>query len=269
VNVDKTFGSRWHAWGVAESPLIVDNKVICTPGGDKTAVVAFDKMTGSLIWQSPSLNDSRSYVSPVIYQYKDSRYILAQTIRYLVAVNPETGEFIWKYLANTNNREASTIPINSPVYRDDEIFICNGYNYPSAMLKVAPDGKSVTLKYQNTTLDNHHDGIVLIDKYVYGSNWASNTQGKWVCMKWDNGEINYVTSWHTKGPIISADGMLYVMEEKRGNFALVKPNPESFEIVSSFVVPGGKGMFWAHPAIYDGKLLIRHGDVLMVYNIRK
>ena len=30
----------------------------------------------------------------------------------------------------------------------------------------------------------------------------------------------------------------------------------------------GEGPHWAHPAIYDGKLFIRHGNVLMVYNIK-
>ena len=31
VNVDKDFKSEWHIWGVSESPLIVDDKVICSP----------------------------------------------------------------------------------------------------------------------------------------------------------------------------------------------------------------------------------------------
>jgi len=269
VDVDKSFGSKWHTWGIAESPLIVDNKVICTPAGEKTTVVAFDKLTGELIWQSPSLNDTRSYVSPVIYEYKDLRYILAQTIKYLIAVDPETGEIIWKFLANENKKGANTIPINTPIYWNDEIFVCNGYNYPSIMLKVAEDGKSVSLNYRNQTFDNHHDGLVLVDKYVYGSNWINNSQGKWVCMNWDTGEIHYEADWFTKGPIISADGMLYVVEEKRGNFGLVKPNPSGFEIVSTFVIPMGKGLFWAHPTIYDGKLFIRHGDALMVFNIKQ
>jgi outer membrane protein assembly factor BamB len=33
-------------------------------------------------------------------------------------------------------------------------------------------------------------------------------------------------------------------------------------------VNGGTGPHWAHPFISDGKLYLRHGDVLMVYNIK-
>jgi hypothetical protein len=51
--------------------------------------------------------------------------------------------------------------------------------------------------------------------------------------------------------------------------ALVKPNPEKFEIISSFKISKGSGPHWAHPAIFDGKLFVRHGEVLMVYDLKK
>jgi len=52
VNVDKDYQSEWHIWGVSESPLIVDDKVICSPGGSLTSIIALDKLSGKLIWKS-------------------------------------------------------------------------------------------------------------------------------------------------------------------------------------------------------------------------
>jgi hypothetical protein len=75
--------------------------------------------------------------------------------------------------------------------------------------------------------------------------------------------------WFTKGPIISAEGMLYCLDEKNGNMGLVKPDPRKFTLISSFKAPLGKGPYWAHPSISNGILYIRHGDVLMAYDIRK
>ena len=46
-----------------------------------------------------------------------------------------------------------------------------------------------------------------------------------------------------KGNIIYADGMLYIYSEK-GDVALVKPNSEKFEIVSSFELENGSGEHW-------------------------
>jgi hypothetical protein len=67
--------------------------------------------------------------------------------------------------------------------------------------------------------------------------------------------------------VISADGMLYCYSEK-GTMNLVKPNPDKFELVSSFDVKLGTGTHWAHPVINDGVLYIRHGDALMAYQIK-
>jgi outer membrane protein assembly factor BamB len=265
-DVDKTYESKWHRWGVAENPLIVDDKIICTPGGAKASVVAFDKMTGKPVWQSPPTGGYRSYVAPILYKYKNLRYILAMTYMDLLAVDPQSGEIIWKYPFNPKNQN---ITINSPIYKDDEIYISNGYDFRSAMIKVSPDGKSVTEKWLNETLDNHHHGMVVIDNHIYGSNWINNTKGNWVCLKWDTGEVKYEQDWYCKGPIIYADGMLYIIDEKNGNVGLLKPNPEKFDLVSTFKLTKGRGEFWAHPTIYDGKLYIRYNNDLMIFDIRK
>jgi len=62
--------------------------------------------------------------------------------------------------------------------------------------------------------------------------------------------------------------MLYCYEERRGHVALVRPTPDDFEIVSTFKITKGSGPYWAHPAICNGILYIRHGDVLMAYDIK-
>jgi hypothetical protein len=50
---------------------------------------------------------------------------------------------------------------------------------------------------------------------------------------------------------------------------LVKPDPDGFEGISQFRITKGAGPHWAHPFISDGKLLMRHGDVLFVFDIKE
>jgi outer membrane protein assembly factor BamB len=272
VNVDKDFACRYGSYGMSESPLIIDNKVVCTPSGEKASVVAFDKNTGKLAWQSKPMPGTRGLASAITYQYKNFRYILTQTSDYLLAVNPDNGEIVWSYLWYHKEWETGyggKNATNTPIFKDNEIFLTKGYDYPAIMLQMAADGKSVTEKWQNKTLDCHHHGVVLIDGYIYGSNWISNTKGNWICLKWDTGEVMYEEPWINKGSIIEADNKLFCFEEKSGTVGLVKLNPKKFEVVSSFKINKGNGMFWAHPMINDGKLFIRHGSFLMVYNIKQ
>ncbi|HNX79124.1 MAG TPA: PQQ-like beta-propeller repeat protein [Prolixibacteraceae bacterium] len=269
VGVDADYESEWHIWGVSESPLIVEDKVICSPGGNLTSIVALDKMTGKEIWRTEPVGGPRCYISPAIYEYQKFRFIIAATGQHLMAIVPETGKVAWsyKYWDSAKWDQNGLIWANTPIWNKDEFFITMGYDYKPVMLKMNADGTGVTEKYSPTIFDNHHHGVVLVDGFVYGSNWINNGKGNWVCMNWDSGEIKWETTWENKGAVVYADGMLYLYEEKRGNVGLVKPNPEKFELVSSFQVKAGTGPHWAHPFIRDGKLFLRHGEVLQVYKI--
>jgi len=55
-------------FGISESLLVVDEKVIYTTGGNKTTMVALDKLTGKTIWKSESINDDQSYASPLLIE---------------------------------------------------------------------------------------------------------------------------------------------------------------------------------------------------------
>ena len=272
VDVDKDYEAEYHVWGNSETPLLVDDMLICTPGGNKTSVVALNKDTGELIWESESVGGARAYASATLYTWNDFRYILAVTGKELVAVIPETGEVAWHYEYFDSEKwkwqDNGLIWTNTPIFKDDEIFISMGYDYDAVMLKMAEDGKSVSVKYTNSTLDNHHGGLILYNGFVYGANWSSNNKGNWVCMNWDTGEIAYEETWGSKGSLIMAEDMLYVYNE-RGGMGLVKPTPEKFDVVSEFKITEGAGPHWAHPFIADGKLFMRHGDVLMVFDIKE
>lgn len=271
VEVDRDFECEYHIWGNSETPLIVDDKVICTPGGPKTSVVAFDKMTGKLIWQSKSMGGQRAYASATIYQHNGFRYILAVIGTDLLAVVPETGEIAWSFRYHNPEKwdpNGGLIWTNTPIFKDDRVFLTMGYDYNAKMLQMAADGKSVTEVFTDTIFDNHHHGVILYDGYLYGSNWINNNKGNWVCMDWNTGEIKYEETWDSKGSLIMADGMLYAYNE-RGNVGLIKPTPEGFKTVSEFKITKGAGPHWAHPFIADGKLLLRHGDVLMVFDIKE
>ena len=72
-----------------------------------------------------------------------------------------------------------------------------------------------------------------------------------------------------KGSLTVADGMLYILGE-RGTMGLVIPSPEAHTVVSRFDLPkGGKGRWWAHPVVCNGRLYVRHGEFLYAYDVRR
>lgn len=273
VNIHETYSSVWDMFGVSESPLMVDNKIIVTPGGNETAVIALDKHSGELIWKSEPLGVERSNGSPVLFRNDTMglKLIVAMNRTHVLGVNPENGDILWTHHYNILSGEGdnTTILANSPLFHNDDILISNGWDVPSVMLEVASDGKSVREKYLDNTLDNQNHGLVRIGDFIYGSNFLTRNFGKWVCMRWETGEIMWVEEWENKGPAIAVDGRLILQDEKRGNIALVQADENAFEVVSSFLITEGKGPYWARPAVFDGRLYVRHGEALIVYNLKK
>lgn len=272
INVDEKYQADWHNWGVAEMPLIVDDKVICSPAGAITTFVAFDKMTGEEIWKTPSTNGQRSYVSPILHEFNGKEYVLGASASDLFILDPDNGDIksSYKYFNSSEWRfqPRGMIWANSPVVKGNMIFLSIGYNYPAKMLRVSDDLSSIEEVYTNTLLDNHHHGLIELDGYLYGSYWINNNAGAWACLDWDTGEVMYDEQWNSKGEMVYADGLLYVYDEKNGNVALVEPNPAGFNVISSFQIEKGNGPHWSHPYIFEGKMFMRHGDVLMVYNLK-
>jgi outer membrane protein assembly factor BamB len=272
INVDKEYQADWHMWGVAESPLIVDNKVICSPASAVATFVAFDKMTGEEIWKSPGTDGQRSYVSPILNTFNGKEYILGASASDLFIVDPENGEIrtTYKYFDPSlwTYQPKGMIWANSPIVKGNMIFLSIGYDYPAKMLRVNDEVTSLEEVWTSNLLDNHHHGLIELDGYLYGSYWISNGSGAWACLDWKTGKVMYDEQWNSKGEMVYADGLLYVYVEKRGNVGLVKPDPSGFKVISSFEVKKGSGPHWSHPYLFDGKMFLRHGNALMVYSLR-
>jgi hypothetical protein len=67
--------------------------------------------------------------------------------------------------------------------------------------------------------------------------------------------------------VLYADGRL-IFRYDRGDVVLVEATPEAFRVKGRFVALKGEGPAWAHPVVHQGKLYLRHGDVLACYDLR-
>lgn len=269
---EKFQGEFWQ-WEIAESPLIVDNKVIYTPGGNQTSMVALDKFTGKTVWKTKSLKTPSTFVSPILIPLGEKKLVVGILTEHIIGVDAETGKILWK--VKYHDIETPTFhewaPKNNcvtPLYHDGHLFVTSGYDHVGVMFKLLKDGTEIEQVWVNKDLDNHHGQVVRLGSYIYGSNWLDNSRGNWCCVDWKTGKTMYEKKWHTKGSISAADGMLYCYEEKRGNLALVKPTPDDFSIISSFQITKESGPHWTQPVIHKGVLYVRHGDVLMAYKIK-
>jgi outer membrane protein assembly factor BamB len=240
--------------------------------------IALDKTTGQLIWKSESLDSKPGYVSPILIEYAGKKMIVNVSLNYIYAVDASNGAVLWKIShedAVSHSGYISTWPdldyikCVTPLYYDGKIYVTGGYDTGAALLSLSEDGNYVTVDWSDKVLDVHHGGVVLLDGYIYGSNWISNGDGNWCCIEWTTGKKMWEEHWKNKGSIIAADGLLYIYDERSGFVGLLRPNPEKFERISNFKIKMGSGPYWAHPVINNGVMFIRHGEALMAFDIKE
>ncbi len=260
-----TYGS----WGIAESLLIDGNKIYFSPGGPETMTIAVNKVTGDVIWKSASLNDKPGYVSPILINYAGRKIIVNVSLGHVFGVDASNGDILWKVAHSPRAGGRDLIKCVTPLFHEGRIYVTGGYDTGGMMVEMTKDGKNASVVWTDKVLDVHHGGVVLINGYIYGSNWLSNNDGNWCCIEWKTGKKIWEEHWNCKGSIIAAEGMLYIYDERNGNVGLVRATPEKFDLVSNFKVNlGDSGPFWAHPVIHKGILYLRHTNALMAYNIK-
>jgi outer membrane protein assembly factor BamB len=265
------YDSKPNQFGISESPVVVDNIVIASPGGKKASLVAFNINDGKIAWAAEPVDQEPQYVNPALIEHGGKKMIVTAMGTYIFAVNAKDGKILWKVNYKEINAATGRIMTNhatTPVYKDGYILIANGYTWVALKLKLSADGNSVNIAWENRNFDPSLGGVVLLGNYIFGTTHMSKPADMWACVDWTTGKTLWTTRWYSRGSVISADGMLYLFEEKSGHVALAKPDPSKLDIVSEFQVKKGEGPFWAHPVINKGRLFIRHGDVLMAYQVK-
>jgi outer membrane protein assembly factor BamB len=245
------------SWGMAASPLVVDDKVIVLPGGTSgKSVVAYNKNTGAPVWKV--LNDTQAYVSPMLMELAGRRQIVVVSSSRVVGLVPEDGKVLWSYAWDTNNG----INVSQPIVVDqNRFFISSGYGKGAALVEVKGSGNSYTATtiWENGAMKNKFNSSVLHDGYVYGLD-----EGILTCLDVKSGERQWKNGRYGYGQVLLAGGHLIITSDE-GEIALVKATPAGYTEVARFGAL--KGQTWNYPAIAGGRLLVRNSTEMAAYDI--
>ena len=255
-------GKMMSDWGYAESPLIDEGHVICTPGGQSGTMIALDLSTGNPVWRTKGLTDSAAYCSAVIAQIGGKKQYVQLTDRSVFGVSAEDGQVLWKA-----KRIGKTAVIATPIVKDNEVFVTSSYDVGCNLFQVTPQDGKFTVKeiYASRNMKNHHGGCILLNGFVYGCNDAMLT-----CLDFQTGSVKWKNRSIGKSSLACAEGRLYVRAEGSGAVALIDATPDGYHLISQFDQPDrSDAMAWPHPIIANGRLYLRDQDVLLCYDIRQ
>jgi len=254
INVLTKFGGENINWGISESPLVIDEKLLINAGGPGASIVALDKKDGSLIWKSQS--DKAGYSSGMPVQIGNTMQVVFFTHRRAVGLDLKDGKLLWEYARPAND----TANVATPVVRGNRVFISSDYGTGAGLVEIKADGKAQEV-YFTKDMRNHHSSSILIGDYLYGF-----SSGILTAMRFDTGEVAWRDRSVGKGSLVYADGSLYALSEN-GVVGLIEATPAGYREKGRFRIEQDSLPTWTHPIIAGGRLYLRDQDTIYAYDV--
>jgi outer membrane protein assembly factor BamB len=257
TNILTDAGARNIEWGMAASPLVVDNMVVVLPGGAAgRSVAAYEKLTGKLLWSA--LDDKAAYVSPVVATLAGRRQLVVVTSVRVAGLTLDGGKLLWDYPWRTQYDTNSTQPLFPA---PDRFLISSGYDHGAALVQIEPDGSGFRAKelWQSKAMKNKFNSSVLREGVVYGLD-----EGILAAMDAATGQRLWKGGRYGYGQLLLAGSHLVVLTES-GEVVLVKAEPAAHQEIARFEAVSGKT--WNPPALAQGYLLVRNATEMACYRI--
>ncbi|MDX1565352.1 MAG: PQQ-binding-like beta-propeller repeat protein [Phycisphaeraceae bacterium] len=221
-------GASLNHWGMAGSPLIVDDVVVVNPGGEKDhSLVAYDKLSGEKKWASGG--DRASYSSPMLAKLDGHRQILIFGHSGVWGHDATDGSVLWKIpWPGTKPKVAQPLVVG-----DNRLFLSTHYDVGCALYEVTrgPEGNWATRRlWKNLRLKSKFAHLVQRNGHVYGLN-----DGRLMCLDLTTGRPKWRGEWYGHGQMLLVDDLLLITTED-GEVVLVEASPRAFEEVARLKV---------------------------------
>jgi outer membrane protein assembly factor BamB len=253
-NVSRENGDSLPDYGLASSPLVVDNEIIVQPD---ISVVCYDKRDGKLIWKA--LDSQMGYASPILMTLGGERHVVVCGRPYVYGLRVEDGAERWRFQWHIIDNER---PITQPaVLATNRLFLSAAYLTGCTAFEInrTNDGFEAHALWRNRSLKTKFASVVVWQGYVYGFD-----EDILVCLDAQTGERKWKDGRYGYGQLLLASGHL-VVQCANGDLALLKATPDAWTEVARFPALNGKS--WNVPAISNDRLLVRNGAEMACFDL--
>lgn len=251
-------------FGVSCSPLLVGKSVLLNVGGKGASVVAFDKETGKILWNT--LDDGASYASPILIGKNKQAIFLTQ--QGLVGVKADDGELLWRFPFKDLILESSTTPV-----RAGDLLIASSITLGTVGLRLENnDGKitpneiwkapKLTCYFSTPVAVGTDHFYAVVGELSLNPFAKKKPKANLVCVETHSGKTLWtkenVGAYHAS-LLRTGDGKLLMLEEK-GDLVLLDPSRTEYRELARSKICGNT---WAHPSLANGRLYVRDSKELI------
>lgn len=270
-------------WGYSSHPMIDGPRLIVPVGGDGSAVMAFDKLTGSEIWRSGTSSDI-AYAPLVFYGAGPGRQVIFWHADGIEGLNPETGEQFWKLKwPEEQQQPGATTSIVTPQIIGD-LYYVSEYFAGSLLLRLKSDPPGAEELLRSSTADPRHEKAlnslmttpVIREGLVYGL----TGDGMMRCNRLETGELVWESDTAI-GDKAQEFGTLFIVQQgdryfsldDHGRLSIITLSAEGMKVLSSCQLikatqnARGRTVVWSHPAFAGRTIVARNDEEIVCFDL--
>jgi outer membrane protein assembly factor BamB len=249
-------GAKIPGWGIAGSPLVVDDLVIVAASGN---LVAYDLVTGNPRWLNQT--GSNSYSSPQLVTIDGVKQIVLMTSTGATSVGLADGKPLWNHSWPSDTR------IMQPaVLAEGDLMISvgdglGGNGMRRIAVKHGSSGWTTEERWTSEDLVSSFNDFVIHKGHAFGFD-----HGTVACIDLNDGKRKWKGERYGYGQLVLLpdQDVLLVLSEK-GELALVKASPDQFTELARF--PAIEGKTWNHPALAGDVVLVRNDHEMAAFRL--
>jgi outer membrane protein assembly factor BamB len=243
-------------WGVASSPLVVDNVVIIAISG---RLAGYDAATGSPKWLGPT--GGAGYSSPHLVTIDGVPQVLLLRGSRTISVAPADGTLLWEHtwLPGVSIVQPAVVGERDVLITSGDAM--GGLGMRRIGLKKEATGWTVEERWTSRGLKPYFNDFVVHEGHAYGFDGSilasvdlADGTRKWKGGRYGNGQL-----------VLLADQDLLLVLSEDGELALVSATPDKYTEVARF--PALNSKTWNHPVLIGDVLLIRNGEEMAAFRL--
>jgi outer membrane protein assembly factor BamB len=246
-------------WGIASSPLVVNDMVVVAASG---RLAAYDAATGKPRWFRPS--GGGGYSSPHLTTIDGVTQILLLSGGGAIGVALADGAVLWQHPL-----WQSAIGIVQPATVEGDLLIAAGDamgGIGMRRLSVAhgTSGWATEERWTSRGLKPYFNDFVVHKGHAFGFDGSILS-----CIDLKDGARKWKGGRYGSGQLVLlADQDLLLIVSEEGELALVKATPDQFTEVAG-KLPAVEGKTWNHPVLIGDLLLVRNGQEMAAFRLSR
>ena len=234
----------------ASSPLAYAETVILPLGGSGHGVVAFDRGTGAVVWQSAPITLAPG--SPVLIRVDGQDQLVVVGQQELVGLDPEDGRVLWRH----PHENELGLNLSMPVWGPDRLlFMSSAYDGGSRMIRLSRvDGRTTAEEVWSTNrMRMHFTNALRVGGLVIGSSGDFGPAFLTALDATTGTEVWRERSF-ARAHMLYADGKLVIVDED-GEIAVASLTDRGLDVHAQSQILTANA--WTAPTLIGSTLYVR------------